>query len=95
MVLVTVADTGPGVPDDAKEVIFSRFERGMGRGSGQGLGLSICRMLAARYGGRIWVEDRIPGRADEGAAFRFTLREAGGGEPPEQGTQDALVCAPQ
>ena len=84
MVLVTVADTGPGVPDDAKEMIFSRFEQGKGRGSGQGLGLSICRMLAARYGGRIWVEDRIPGHPEEGAAFRFTLREANGGEPPEQ-----------
>jgi len=33
-------------------------------------------MLVARYGGRIWVEDRIPGRPEEGAAFRLTLREA-------------------
>jgi PAS domain S-box-containing protein len=74
--LVTAADTGPGVPDEAKQAIFSRFEQGEGRESGQGLGLSICRMLAARYGGRIWVEDRVPGHPEEGAAFRFTLREA-------------------
>nr|WP_286680952.1 hypothetical protein [Methanoculleus sp. DTU007] len=29
-----------------------------------------------RYGGRIWIEDRVPGRPDEGAAFRFTLKLA-------------------
>ena len=75
-VLVTVADTGPGVPDDAKETIFHRFEREGGRRGSQGLGLSICRMLTARYGGRIWVEDRVPGQPKEGAAFRFTLRKA-------------------
>ncbi|NMA09502.1 MAG: ATP-binding protein, partial [Methanomicrobiales archaeon] len=79
-VVVTVADTGPGVPDDLKEAIFFRFEREGGRRGSQGLGLSICRMLAARYGGRIWVEDRVRGHPEQGAAFRFTLRKAGRGE---------------
>lgn len=81
-VVVTVADNGPGVPDDAKEMIFFRFEREGGRRGSQGLGLSICRMLAARYGGRIWVEDRVPGHPEQGAAFRFTLKKAGGGASP-------------
>ncbi|MDK2989068.1 MAG: hypothetical protein PWR16_597 [Methanoculleus sp.] len=76
MVQVSVADTGPGIPDDAKEAIFSRFEQGEARGTGQGLGLSICRMLVARYGGRIRVEDRVPGSPEEGAAFVLTLRKA-------------------
>jgi Signal transduction histidine kinase len=66
--------------EDAGEAIFSRFEQGKARGSGQGLGLSICRMLLARYGGRIRVEDRVAGSPEEGVAFRFTLREARGGE---------------
>ncbi|WP_292517328.1 PAS domain S-box protein [Methanoculleus sp.] len=52
MILVTVADTGPGIPDFAKEAIFSRFGQ-EGRGGARGLGLSICRMLLARYGGKI------------------------------------------
>jgi len=78
-VIVTVADTGPGIPDEAKEAIFFRFEREGGRRGGQGLGLSICRMLTARYGGRIWVEDRVRGHPEEGTAFRFTLRKAGRG----------------
>jgi PAS domain S-box-containing protein len=80
MVQVSVADTGPGIPDGMKEAIFSRFEQGKARGSGQGLGLSICRMLLDRYGGRIRVEDRVAGRPEEGAAFVLTLREADDGE---------------
>jgi hypothetical protein len=44
-------------------------------------------MLVTRYGGRIRVEDRVPGHPGCGAAFRFTLRKAGdNGEAPEQGT---------
>jgi len=76
-VLVTIADTGPGIPDEMKDALFFRFEREGGRRGSQGLGLSICRMLAARYGGRVWVDDRVEGHPEEGAAFRFTLRKAG------------------
>ncbi len=74
--VVTVADTGPGVPDELKESIFHQFGRGRVRAKGEGLGLYICRTLLERYGGRIWVEDRVAGHPEEGAAFRFTLREA-------------------
>ncbi|KDE56069.1 PAS domain S-box protein [Methanoculleus sp. MH98A] len=75
-VLVTVEDNGPGVPDDVKEKLFHRFERGKARGRGDGLGLFICRTVIERYGGRIWIEDRVSGRPEEGAAFRFTLKPA-------------------
>jgi len=57
-----------------KKRLFTRFERGMARGSGQGLGLFIVRTLVARYGGRVSIEDRVPGHPKEGAAFRFTLK---------------------
>ncbi|PKL62386.1 MAG: hypothetical protein CVV31_06020 [Methanomicrobiales archaeon HGW-Methanomicrobiales-2] len=77
-VRVMVADTGHGVPDDRKEEIFHRYERKQ-RGVGEGLGLYLVQILIDRYGGRIWVEDRIPGRPEEGAAFSFLLREAKGG----------------
>lgn len=75
-VLVTVEDTGPGVPDEVKVKLFTRFERGMARGSGEGLGLYIVRTLVTRYGGKVWIEDRVPGCPEEGAAFRFTLQKA-------------------
>ena len=77
-VLVSVEDTGPGIPDEVKRLLFQRFERGMGRGRGEGLGLYIVRTLVERYGGKVWIEDRVPGRPGEGAAFRFTLRKANG-----------------
>ncbi len=73
-VLVTVEDTGPGVPDDEKNEIFHRYEKKK-RGVGEGLGLYLVQILVERYGGRVWVEDRVPGRPGEGAAFRFTLKE--------------------
>ncbi len=74
-VLVSVEDTGPGIPDPMKESIFHRFERGWVGGYGDGLGLFIVRTLVERYGGTIRVEDRVEGRPDLGTAFRFTLRE--------------------
>ncbi|WP_305066339.1 PAS domain S-box protein [Methanoculleus sp.] len=76
-VRVTVADTGRGVPDDQKEEIFHRYEKKQ-RGVGEGLGLYLVQILIDRYGGRIWVEDRVSGRSEEGAAFVFTLRQADG-----------------
>ncbi|MCM2465436.1 hypothetical protein DIC75_03770 [Methanoculleus sp. CWC-02] len=77
-VLVSVEDTGPGIPDADKQAVFHRYEQ-QKRGVGEGLGLYLVRILVERYGGRIWVEDRVPGRPEEGAAFRFTLRETTGG----------------
>jgi len=77
-VRVTVADTGRGVPDIRKEEIFHRYERKQ-RGVGEGLGLYLVRILIDRYGGRIWVEDRVRGHPEEGAAFSFLLREGDGG----------------
>ncbi|WP_301677804.1 HAMP domain-containing sensor histidine kinase [Methanoculleus methanifontis] len=75
-VLVSVEDTGPGIPDEKKPYLFTRFGAGEGEKSGLGLGLYICRMLITRYGGRIWADDRVEGRPEEGAAVRFTLRKA-------------------
>ncbi|WP_292730981.1 ATP-binding protein [Methanoculleus sp.] len=74
-VRVSVEDTGPGVPDDQKEAIFHRYEQKK-RGVGEGLGLYLVRILIDRYGGKVWVEDRVPGHPEQGAAFVFTLKKA-------------------
>ncbi|KUG20274.1 sensory transduction histidine kinase [hydrocarbon metagenome] len=74
-VRVSVEDTGPGVPNGEKQEIFHLHETKK-RGVGKGLGLYLVQILVERYGGTIWVEDRVPGHPEEGAAFRFTLKTA-------------------
>ncbi|WP_067051971.1 sensor histidine kinase [Methanofollis ethanolicus] len=75
-VRVSVEDTGSGIPDEMKGVIFTRFRKGTNKRSGKGLGLYIVRSLVERYGGRVWADDRVPGESGRGAAVRFTLRKA-------------------
>jgi PAS domain S-box-containing protein len=74
-VLLTVADTGPGVPDDVKEQVFRAFERGRGGATGLGLGLFIVRRFAEIQGGQAWVEDTPGG----GATFRVSFPHQSGG----------------
>ncbi len=68
---ITVRDTGPGVPEEARQAIFESFVQGPGvphdeRGSG--LGLSIARQVARRMGGDVTLESS-PG---QGSVFVFT-----------------------
>ncbi|HEX7942448.1 MAG TPA: ATP-binding protein, partial [Gemmatimonadaceae bacterium] len=72
-VVVTVADTGPGVPPEQQERIFEPFVQ-LGRShtsghEGTGLGLAISRDLARAMGGDLTVAS-VPG---QGAAFTFAL----------------------
>ena len=62
---IIVEDRGPGVPLDQAERIFEPFQRA-GPGSGTGLGLAIVREVAARHGGRAYVDTR---EAGQGARF--------------------------
>ncbi len=72
-VLVTVADTGPGIPDALKETVFHRLERGGAREAGLGLGLYISRKLVERYGGKIWMEDGVASSPGAGTAVKILL----------------------
>jgi signal transduction histidine kinase len=71
-----VADTGPGLTEEAKALVFRRFQQGDGsttrRHGGTGLGLSICAELATLWGGTTGV-DSVAGR---GATFWFTVPRA-------------------
>lgn len=66
-----VRDTGPGVPDTDKDLVFDRFGRSVvSEGDeGFGLGLSIVRAIAHAHGGAAHVEDAQP----QGARFVLTL----------------------
>jgi K+-sensing histidine kinase KdpD len=77
-ILVSVEDTGCGIPDEQKQAVFTVFQRNSQKASGRGLGLHIARLLLNRYCGSIWIEDRIPGKPSEGAAVRFTLAQFDG-----------------
>ena len=68
--LVTVEDSGPGIPPENLESIFERFytERPAAHfGNNSGLGLSIARQITQNAGGRIWAENR------EGSGARFVV----------------------
>jgi CheY-like chemotaxis protein len=68
---ISVTDTGPGIPEDLRGRLFSRFEQGGSpqRAEGSGLGLAICHELCTLMGGRIVVESQ-PGR---GTAFIVSI----------------------
>jgi signal transduction histidine kinase len=76
--LVTVSDSGPGVPEEERERIFERFQRGStsaGR-SGFGLGLTIGLELATRMGGSLTLLDRDGDAGAKGACFSQRLPAA-------------------
>jgi signal transduction histidine kinase len=76
--VITVSDTGKGIPADQLGQIFDKLYQGEGSetypASGLGLGLSICRGLVQLHGGSIWVESEL----GKGSAFSFTLPKADG-----------------
>ena len=52
---VTVADDGPGIPDDMKERLFRRFKREDAKATGHGLGLYLVKTIVEDFGGRVRV----------------------------------------
>jgi len=77
---VTVRDTGPGIPDSKRHVLFEPYVRGASGEPGIGLGLATVKRLVEAHGGAVGVDSR-PG---EGAAFWFELPKAAAVyRPPE------------
>jgi len=66
-VLVTVRDSGPGLPAEDLDRIFEPFHTT--KPTGLGMGLSISRSLIEAHGGRLWPSANVP----RGAVFQFTV----------------------
>jgi two-component system sensor histidine kinase KdpD len=89
LVVVDVADRGPGFAPGDETRIFDKFYRApsVTSAAGAGLGLTICRGIITAHGGNIWAENRPGG----GAVFHFSLPLSGAPPatppeiPPEQG----------
>jgi K+-sensing histidine kinase KdpD len=68
LILITVVDNGPGVPEGIRDHVFDKFTRGVGaRKGGLGLGLSIVRGFMRAQGGEVLIDSPPEGGA------RFTL----------------------
>jgi len=72
-VLFTVSDNGPGIPSEYHELIFRKFGQvempRTPRTRSSGLGLTFCKLVVERHGGRIWVKSA----EGKGSAFYIEL----------------------
>jgi len=73
MVMVSLADTGHGIPEEHLDKIFDPFFTTRAEGGGTGLGLSISFMIVQNHGGRIEAESTV----GEGTTFRVSLPAQG------------------
>ena len=70
--VVTVSDTGVGVPPEDRERIFESFQqggRGVAREEGTGLGLTLTRRIIELFDGRLWLESEV----GVGSTFGFAV----------------------
>ncbi|MGC9046283.1 MAG: sensor histidine kinase, partial [Thermodesulfovibrio sp.] len=72
-ILVSVEDTGIGIPEEEKDRIFEKFKQVgdliRGKPKGTGLGLPISKQIVEAHGGEIWVESQL----GKGSIFYFTI----------------------
>jgi len=65
--VLSISDTGPGIPPEEMPYLFQRFHSRQSGGSG--IGLAVVKTLLEAQGGRVWAESRVGG----GSTFYFTL----------------------
>src|SRR3989442_2808626 len=82
-VLISVTDTGLGIPQDEIGHVFERFRRVRSGAAqsipGTGLGLTIVKQIVEMHGGKIWVESAV----GHGSSLPFPI-------PPSPESADAL-----
>jgi two-component system sensor histidine kinase TctE len=79
VVVLQVEDSGPGIPETERELVFQPFYRALGtEADGSGLGLPIVMEIAQQHHATVTLEDAFPGKPMPGARFtvRFTNTQA-------------------
>ena len=95
--VVTVSDTGVGVPPEDRERIFESFQqggRGVAREEGTGLGLTLTRRIIELFDGRLWLESEVGVGSTFGFAVPLRARATtgtGSGAPDSTGQTILLV----
>lgn len=69
LAVISVRDSGSGVPEPDQTRIFDRFYQGRNAREGLGLGLYVASELVKLHGGKLWLEETT----EQGSTFRFTL----------------------
>jgi two-component system sensor histidine kinase MprB len=72
---LVVADHGPGIPPEERDLVFERFYRSTSARAmpGSGLGLAIVKQVVLKHGGTIRVEETVPGGQPPGTSIRVVL----------------------
>jgi signal transduction histidine kinase len=70
---IKISDHGIGIDPNRRSRLFERY---MEDAVGSGLGLSVVRTLVQAYGGRIMIDERVPGDYTKGTTFTVLLRKA-------------------
>jgi two-component system, OmpR family, sensor histidine kinase TctE len=88
--VLQVEDTGPGIPESERELVFQPFYRALGTNvDGSGLGLPIVLEIARQHGASVEIEDARPGQSPPGT--RVTVRfDAAAAEAEAAEAQAAL-----
>jgi len=68
---IEISDNGPGIPDEFKSEVFRPRKDNMK--NTEGIGLYLVKKIANRFGGRVWVEDRVHGDHKKGTSVVITV----------------------
>ena len=73
--IITVSDSGVGIPEDSIDQVFERFYRADAARTtsqgGSGIGLSIVKKIIGDHGGHIWATSKV----GEGTCMHFMIRK--------------------
>ena len=92
--VITVTDTGMGIPPEDRERIFESFQqggRGVAREEGTGLGLTLSRRIVELFEGRLWLESEVGAGSTFGFAIPVRPRPESSREAEDRTGSDPLI----